>query len=336
MAASPRLGLPEAGPTVSVVIPAYNNARTILPLLDSVLAQTATPDEVLIVDDASTDQTPRLAATHALAPRIVTMERNSGPSAARNRGVREARGEVVLFLDSDVVVDNAAVARIKAAFSDPNVAAVNGRMEAEPLNPGWAPLYKCLVEYAWGDALPQWDASSTCLNTRIGAIRRSLFLDMDGFDASYAKPLVEDHEFGQRLAKREPILFDRRLKAKHHFSGFRLTVKNYWKRTRELLAMLWATPDARTDKGGASTDSAREFVLGAIFLFWLGLAPWSGPWPALCFLLAFAAVSYRSLQHCLRRKGLLFYLYCLGLHSVYGAVVVAAGASALVQRKLTR
>lgn len=91
---------PPRLPTVSVVIPAYNRARYLRQAVDSVLDQDYPDLEVLVVDDGSTDDTPGILASYGPRVHAVT-QKNAGPSAARNRGVREAAGELVAFHDSD-------------------------------------------------------------------------------------------------------------------------------------------------------------------------------------------------------------------------------------------
>jgi glycosyltransferase involved in cell wall biosynthesis len=91
---------------ISVVIPAYNRENLILPTLESVRQQSLPAVEVLVVDDCSKDGTMQVmeeyAAGHPDFPlRLIRQERNQGVSAARNRGIREASGEWIAFLDSD-------------------------------------------------------------------------------------------------------------------------------------------------------------------------------------------------------------------------------------------
>ena len=91
--------------SVSVIIPAYNSANTIIRALQSVAAQTLAPLEIIVVDDASTDTTHDLVTTFAssssIPVRVVTQTINSGPSAARNAGWDRAIGDYIAFLDAD-------------------------------------------------------------------------------------------------------------------------------------------------------------------------------------------------------------------------------------------
>ena len=91
--------------SVSVIIPAYNSASTIIRALQSVAAQTLAPLEIIVVDDASSDATRDLVATFAssspIPVRVLTQTTNSGPSAARNAGWNKATGEYIAFLDAD-------------------------------------------------------------------------------------------------------------------------------------------------------------------------------------------------------------------------------------------
>jgi glycosyltransferase involved in cell wall biosynthesis len=93
-----------AEPLVSVVIPTWNRATEIRAAIDSVLAQTYSRIELIVVDDGSTDDTPSVLASYR--DRIVAIRReNAGVSAARNTGIRAAKGELLAFLDSDDLFD---------------------------------------------------------------------------------------------------------------------------------------------------------------------------------------------------------------------------------------
>lgn len=85
---------------VSVIIPSYNRAHTLARALDSVLAQTRPPEEIIVIDDGSSDATEALV--RETYPQVIYLHQaNRGVSAARNRGIRQARGEWIALLDSD-------------------------------------------------------------------------------------------------------------------------------------------------------------------------------------------------------------------------------------------
>lgn len=92
----------NASPSVSVVIPTYNRAQLLSRAINSVLTQTFSDYEIIVVDDGSTDHTREIIEQFRGAPiRFLHLERNCGGSRARNLGIQAARGEWVAFLDSD-------------------------------------------------------------------------------------------------------------------------------------------------------------------------------------------------------------------------------------------
>ena len=88
-------------PRVSVIVPLYNKAPFVRRALDSIAAQTFADFETIVVDDGSTDGGARVVAQYGDARFRLVSQRNAGPGAARNRGVGEAAGEFLAFLDAD-------------------------------------------------------------------------------------------------------------------------------------------------------------------------------------------------------------------------------------------
>jgi len=88
---------------ISALIPTYNRRARVLRAIDSVLGQTAPVDEIIVVDDGSTDGTAEAIRSRYGSRVAILSQPNAGVSAARNRGIREAHGEWIAFLDSDDV-----------------------------------------------------------------------------------------------------------------------------------------------------------------------------------------------------------------------------------------
>lgn len=107
-------------PKVSVIIPTFNRAHFLSAALDSVRAQSESDLECIVVDDGSTDETPALLAKYqAFDHRIhYVRQENSGPSAARNRGLRQSKGRYIQFLDSDDVIHKEKLRTQLAYFED--------------------------------------------------------------------------------------------------------------------------------------------------------------------------------------------------------------------------
>ncbi len=126
-------------PRLSLVIPVYNVAAYLPACLDSIVAQTRAPDEIIVIDDGSTDACPEILADYAarLPQMRVVRQQNGGLSAARNTGLEHATGEWLAFLDSD---DRLAPAHCELALDmaqrdDLDIALFNGWFDFEGRGP---------------------------------------------------------------------------------------------------------------------------------------------------------------------------------------------------------
>jgi glycosyltransferase involved in cell wall biosynthesis len=134
-------------PTVSVVIPCRNAARTVGAAVRSARAQTLAPREVVVVDDGSTDDS--VAVAEAAGARVIRAGRRVHAGGARNQGIEATTGELVAFLDADVEVgaDWLALAAAELA-ARPGVAAVGGRIH-DGRGGLWGRLDQLLVFSEW-------------------------------------------------------------------------------------------------------------------------------------------------------------------------------------------
>ena len=112
------------GPTLaSIVMNNYNYSRFLRPAIDSALAQTYSPFEVIVVDDGSTDDSRDVIASYG--DRVVAvLKENGGQASAFNAGFAASRGEVIVFLDADDVLLTTALARSMESFAEPGVVKV--------------------------------------------------------------------------------------------------------------------------------------------------------------------------------------------------------------------
>ena len=109
---------------VSLAIPCYNGSQFLGLTLASVLAQTRLPDEILVVDDGSSDDSAPIVRQMEGQVRLAQHDRNRGLAAARNTAIRECSGEVIVFLDVDAYADAHSVEALLAEYSGPEVGGV--------------------------------------------------------------------------------------------------------------------------------------------------------------------------------------------------------------------
>lgn len=181
----------------AVVIPCYNQARFLGDAIESALAQTRAAAAILVVDDGSTED---VAAVVARYPSVRYMrQRNSGPSAARNTGIRATSSEFVLFLDGDDRLLPEAVAsgedRLRAC---PECAFAAGRMNTISADGSLLHPWQPYPEYDDRYAAMLVDHCGIYPVTTI--YRRSALEAVNGFDASFRR--AEDWELDLRLAER--------------------------------------------------------------------------------------------------------------------------------------
>ena len=183
--------------SVSVVIPAYNASKYIAQTLESVLRQSLPADEILVVDDGSTDDTGAIAARFGAPVRVIRIP-NSKLPAARNLGVREARGEWIAFVDSDDLWEENKLER--------QMQELTHHPEADLCYTGRILLVEAADgSTAFGDVIqvpPATTIQEEMLRTNkfppsCVVIRRSTFLEVGGHDTTF--PFVEDWELWLRL-----------------------------------------------------------------------------------------------------------------------------------------
>lgn len=185
--------------SVSVIIPCYNAEKTLRVCLESVFAQSYQPLEVIVVDDASTDSTPRIAKEFACT--LIEKRINGGVSAARNAGVAASHNDILFFLDSDVALAADAVRGAVRVLDDPGCGCVFGVYAKEPLiDDGPVESYRTLhLHHVLSRAV---GLTKTAVFALAGMPRR-VFDEIGPFDENLRSG--EDDDYSERLLPRYRI-----------------------------------------------------------------------------------------------------------------------------------
>ena len=250
---------------ISVIIPTYNRTHLLPRALDSILSQSCLPNEIIVVDDGSTDDTSVLMTS--VYPEIVFIQQsNTGVSCARNVGIKRASGDWIAFLDSDDEwFPEKLEVQMNALYKNPelkichtneiwirNGTRVNPKKKHEKFG-GWI-FQKCLP--------------LCCISPSSVIIHKSIFDEAGLFDDSLL--VCEDYDLWLRITARNPVLYiEKPLLRKYGGHNDQLSRK-YWGmdrfRIKSLEKIIYSKELSESDENAAKkmlTEKIHIFIQGA-------------------------------------------------------------------------
>lgn len=305
-------------PLVSVIIPVHNGDKYLNQCLEALARSSYKNYEIIVVDDASTDNSAEIARKRAIT--VLQLPRQSGPAAARNYGAQKGQGEILFFIDSDVLVQPNTITQIVTDFlENPNIVAVFGSYDNTPAEKNFLSQYKNLYHH--------YIHQRSCLDASTfwagcGAILREIFQTVGGFDQNkYSKPAIEDIELGYRLKnKGYQILLDKTLQVKH---------LKFWNLTSLLRADIFyrAVPwsklilENQQMINDLNLQTPHKISAGLVGLS-LGILPFSFFKPELLYSILFLltiifVLNYELYKFFFNRKGLKFVILAFPLQLLY-------------------
>lgn len=320
-------------PTISVVMPAYRAEHLLPRVLAPHLAMLARGEiaEVIVVDDQSPDRTAEVA--RALGARVLTTPRNGGPGLARNLAAEHAAGDVLWFVDSDVIAWEDGAAKVAAAFADPEVGALFGSYDDSPDGTPWFSRYKNLMHRFYHqkgkrDAATFW---AGC-----GAVRKDVFLRIGGFDVeTYRVPSIEDIEIGYRIRRAgmrivlDPTLLGKHLKV---WTPRNAVFTDIFRRALPWSRLMIAREGVANDLNTSNAEKFKAAVAGLLLLSVAGLPLVPSLWPVSAALAVAALALSRDLFRFMQANGgTWFALKALAWHQLYYVYSAAAFAWCLFE-----
>jgi glycosyltransferase involved in cell wall biosynthesis len=298
-------------PLVSIIIPNYNYEKTLPKCLEAVRNQTYKNWEIIFVDDGSTDKSVAIATRFGC--KILQNPKNSGgPSAPRNHGIRNAHGEILFFLDSDVALYPDAIENTVAEFAkDGTLGSVCGIYAKTPLfRDSLVEEYRVLQGYYWR-------LSSVGYVTAgffsLGAVKRQVIDEIGYFNENLSN--TEEVEYGYRLNQKYRLLLTDKVMGEHDDEdSLRKLVKKIKERARQRIPFYF---------------HSRKFMKGfetpqrGLAMVFAGLAFLSLPfsfcyWPVSVLFpgnfLLFMLCDWGQYKFVLKEKGFGFLWFFAGVH----------------------
>jgi glycosyltransferase involved in cell wall biosynthesis len=187
---------------VSVYIPAYNVSTFLAPCIEALLGQTLPADEILVIDDGSSDNSAEIASRY---PQVTLIQHpvNKGLAAARNTAMRAARNDLVASIDADCVAAPSWLAELAAHFTDPAITGVGGKL-SEGVQRSLADRWRALhMPQHWGDSAIRGPRFLFGCNT---LFRKSSVLAIGGYDERM-RTNGEDTDLCARLREKNAEFF---------------------------------------------------------------------------------------------------------------------------------
>lgn len=310
----------------SVIVPVRNGEIYLEKSLSALKACTGAA-EIIVVDDDSADDSASVA--RRLGAKVVRLPVHSGAAAARNRGMRESSGKILVFVDSDVRIGESGIQPLIERVSSGPYAAAFGSYDDAPEAADFVSQYANLRHHYYHQLS---DGEAETFWAGFGAVRRTAFEEAGGFDSAYEG--VEDIALGYRLRNLGyRIILDSSIQATH------LKRWTLWRLARADI-FYRAVPWSRLRMTGVATDSLnlnnaeKGRALAAVLLLVAalgaatGVVHWVFPLAALT-VVGVANIPFGTFLAV--KRGLGFALAAVGLHQIY--YLYAAAAFTLVWLK---
>jgi len=322
---------------ISIIIPVYNSEKTIKRCLESIYQSQYRYFEVIVIDDGSTDTS--LEIVRKYPAKIIKLDKHKGCAFARNKGTQKAKREILFFVDSDILLKPDTLNKITETFNQkPEICATFGSYSKESAAPNFFSVYRNLLHHYTHQASAE-DASTFW--TACGAIRKSMFEKLGGFDETLNYFPIEDIAFGYKILKHGgKIYLNKQLQIKHlkHYSFFSLIKSDLVYRaipwTKILLKERLFKRDLNLKTNNILSVVAAFIVLLALLSIKISIYFWV---IVVFFVISFLLLNYTFYKFIFREKGLSFTLCSILMHYFFyliSGIGLLAGISFYVRDTL--
>lgn len=309
--------MPQNAITISVIIPVYNGGDDFRRCLDQVVVSIRPEDEIIVIADGDTDGSGDLAVRTGV--RVIRHSTPNGPAKARNAGAAIARGDILFFVDADVLVQSDTVKQVAAVFErDRLITAIFGSYDDQPGATNFLSQYKNLLHHYVHQTGCE---EATTFWSGCGAIWREIFNSIGGFNENYRRPCIEDIELGYRLKNAgHRILLDKAIQVKHlkHWNAYSLFKTDFFNR-----ALPWT--DLLLQGRGIANDLNLKYSnrLSVVLIYTFIIALFAIWWHSVALLIVGLCGAGLLLLNApvylffLRKRGLFFTLLTIPWHWFY-------------------
>lgn len=220
----------------SIIIANFNKGDNIHSLLASIYADGPGDDfEVFFMDDASIDDS--VAAAEKFPVLIRRGETRLGPARLRNLAAREARGEYLLFVDSDVILPYGTLHRFRELCRAGDFGAVSGLEVLPPVINNWIGWFRTLQVQDYFDEYRLKEGHLDAWGSTLGGVRREIFFRAGGFNEAYRGADVEDHALAVKLRGLGSMIFSPQMTYRHSYPCTIELIRKQFRRAFQMIQL---------------------------------------------------------------------------------------------------
>ena len=300
---------------ISIIIPVYNGENTIGHCLDSIFQSIYKDFECIVIDDHSSDNT--LDIVKGYNAKLVQSDKQQGASYARNQGAETAKGDILLFIDSDVTIYPDTLGKVIDAFDgNPQISALFGSYDDNPWHTNFLSQYRNLFHHFIHQTSHE---NASTFWTGFGAVKKDTFFKAGKFDENCR--MMEDIELGYKLkAQNCDILLVKDIVVKHYkcYTFFSLLKSDFFDRAIPWTVLMLKNKENTSDLNFKISHKLSAAVVMVLLLFILIsiINFWAIP-AVLVLLLLYLALNLDVYQFYFQKRGLLFSLKVIPLHILY-------------------
>ena len=311
---------------LSVIVPVYNDERYLGGCLKSIFESDYPNFEVIVVNDASTDRSLDIAKSFSC--RIVDLKINKGVGNARNKGAEAAKGEILVFFDSDVVIEKATLSNFAKAHQNSDIKICQCRISPHSLSPRFVPELLSASSKHYTDQI---GSESTYIQSYAFSIDKSAFFEVGGFSPNFKSSGGEEFEIGPIIMQHGfKMFFDQSFHIQHNFETFLPRFKKLYRRSY-IYGKLVLKRDFKPDKGLGTLSQGINSILSVMGIGFLAISLFFHP-AIFLFFITIVAQEFIDLRYNIliaRRKGIFFSIRAMPVSYLWyfamGLGVIKAG-----------
>lgn len=311
---------------LSVVVPVYNDQKYLEGCLRSIFGSDYPDFEVIVVNDASTDDSLEIARKFPC--QIVDLKTNAGVANARNKGANNAKGDILVFFDSDVEVERDTLSRFAKAHQRTDIKVCQCQISPCSLTPGYIPELMAVI---WNYVACLMAPYSTAVRSMSFSIDKSVFFEIGGFNTVFKSAGGEEYEIGRVIQQHDYRIFlDSSFRIHHNFENFLSRFKKLFRRSY-VYGRFVLQRNFKLDRGHGTLKEGINSLLSVIGILELLISSFIG-WTFLLFLATIIIQLLSDLDqgiYVTRKKGLFFFIRSIPITYLWyfamGLGVIKAG-----------